>query len=87
MTAKKATKSANVCATLYEGKFDINYDCVGVTVCRFAMCSEMPIDGSEECFFWEYGACRRPAAQQTTLEMLISKLSRYLKQLQEDAEN
>lgn len=86
MAAKKATKSANACATFYEGAFDLTFDCVGTTECRFAMCSEMPIDGTEECFFREHGSCRRPAAQQTTLEKLINKLKRELKQLEEDSE-
>lgn len=86
MPMKKATKSANVNASLYDGEFQIGFDCVGVMVCKFAMCSEMPIDGKEECFFREYGSCRRPAAQQTTLEMLINRLKRELKQLEEDSE-
>lgn len=84
MPVKIATKTANVVATLYEGVFDITFDCVGVMVCQFAMCSEMPIDGSEECFFREHGSCRRPAAQQTTLEIIISRLKRELKQLEDE---
>lgn len=86
MAAKKATKTANVVATLYEGSFDITFDCVGTMVCKFAMCSMLPIDGTEECFFREYGSCRRPAAQQTTLEMLINRLNKELKQLKEDSD-
>ncbi|MDA8428168.1 MAG: hypothetical protein M0T70_02830 [Geobacteraceae bacterium] len=86
MAAKKATKTANVSISLYDGEFQIGFDCVGVMVCQFAMCSEMPIDGKEECFFKEYGSCRRPAAQQTTLERLINRLKRELKQLEEDSE-
>lgn len=86
MSAKQATKTANVVATLYEGTFDVTFDCVGTTVCTFAMCSEMPVDGTEECFFREHGSCRRPAAQQTSLEMLINRLKKELKQLVEDSD-
>jgi hypothetical protein len=83
---KKATKTANVVATLYEGTFEITFDCVGTMVCKFAMCSEWPIDGTEECFFRKHGSCRRPAAQQMTMEMLINRLKKELKQLEEDSE-
>lgn len=86
MSVKKATKTANICATFYEGAFDVTFDCVGTTVCKFAMCSEMPIDGTEECFFRDHGSCRRPAAQQATLEILINRLKKDLKQLEEDSE-
>lgn len=86
MSAKKATKTANVNVTLYDGTFDIGYDCVGTMVCKFAMCSEYPLDGTEECFFRENGSCRRPAAQQATLEILINRLKRELKKLEEDSE-
>lgn len=60
-----ATKTANVVATLYDGAFDVTFDCVGTTVCKFAMCSEMPIDGTEECFFQEHGSCRRKGKHAT----------------------
>jgi hypothetical protein len=86
MAAKKATKTANAVATLYEGAFDITFDCVGTMACQYALCSEMPVDDTEECFFREHGSCRRPAAQQTTLEILISKLKKELKQLEEDSQ-
>ena len=86
MSAKQATKSANIVATFYEGAFDVTFDCVGTMVCKFAMCSEMPIDGTEECFFQEHGSCRRPAAQQATLETLINRLKKELKQLEKNSE-
>jgi len=82
----KATKTPNVVTTLYDGNFDITFDCVGTTICKFAMCSEMPIDGTEECFFREHGSCRRPAAQQTALEAIINRLKKELKRLEEDSE-
>lgn len=87
MKRPKATKTANVCTTLYDGQFDINFDCVGVTVCRFAMCSEMPIDGSEECFFRDHGSCRLPRAKHAAIEALRNRLSKELKKIEEDFED
>lgn len=86
MPAKPAIKTANVVATFYEGAFDVTFDCVGTVVCKFAMCSEMPIDGTEECFFREHGSCIRPAAQQASLEKLINRLKKELKQLEKGSE-
>ena len=84
MSAKKATKTANVNAALYNGEFQVGFDCVGVEACRFAFCSEMPPDGSEECFFQEYGSCKRPVAQHTALETLHNRIKRELKQYEDE---
>ena len=79
MPANKATKTANVCANIYEGKFQINFDCVGVGMCRFALCPVMPPDGSEECGYREYGACLCHHAKSAALESLIKRLRQELK--------
>ena len=84
MSTKKATKMTNVVATLYESTFEITFDCVGTMVCQFAMCSEMPIDGKEECFFRGHGSCRRPAAQHTALEILHNRIKKELKRYKEE---
>lgn len=84
MSAKKATKTANVCANIYEGEFQINFDCVGVTVCRFAMCSMMPPDGDEECTYRDYGSCILPHAKHAAIESLRNRLSKELKRIEED---
>ena len=81
MPAKKADKNPNVCATIYEGRFDTNFDCPGVEVCKFALCQEMPPTGDEECCFREYGSCRRPVAQHAALDELRKKITRELKKL------
>ncbi len=84
MSAKKATKTANICATVYEGNFDITFDCVGVEVCRFALCSMMPPDGSEECIFREHGSCRQSNAKYSSLELLRNRLTKEMKKIDED---
>jgi hypothetical protein len=86
MPVKKATKTPGVDASLHEGQMSIYFNCVETEVCRFALCHSMPPDGSEECFFRDCGSCRRTLAQQTTLEILINKLKKELKQLEEDSE-
>lgn len=86
MSAKKATKTANVCATVYEGSFDISFDCVGVMMCRFALCSFMPPDGSEECCRREHGTCLCPNAKHAALESLRNRLTKEMKKLEEDCQ-
>lgn len=83
MSAKKATKTPNVCANLYEGDFMINFDCVGVEMCRFALCHIMPPDGSEECTHYDHGSCICQAAKYAGLELLRNRLTKELKQIEE----
>ena len=86
MSAKKATKTANICANMYEGEFQLSFDCVGVDVCRFALCPVMPPDGREECTYREHGSCLCPHAKYAALESLRNRLTKELKQLEEDCE-
>jgi hypothetical protein len=83
---KKASKSANICANIYEGEFTLSFDCVGVETCRFALCPMMPPDGSEECTYREHGACLCPHAKSAALESLRNRLAKELKQLGDDLE-
>jgi hypothetical protein len=84
MGVKNATKTTNICANIYEGEFQISFDCVGVEVCRFALCPVMPPDGSEECTYREHGSCLCPHAKSAALESLRNRLAKELKQLEED---
>jgi len=79
---KKTT--ANICASIYEGGFTLDFNCVGVEICRFALCSMMPPDGSEECTYREHGSCLSPHAKHKALELLKNRLTRELKQLKDD---
>jgi hypothetical protein len=76
---KKAIKSANICANIYEGRFVLDFDCAGVEMCRYALCSIMPQDGSEECTYREYGSCRNLCAQNAAIETLRNRLTKELK--------
>jgi hypothetical protein len=86
MPAKKATKTANIGATFYEGDFQLSFDCVGVEVCRFALCPVMPPDGSDECTYREYGSCRCQHAKYAALESLRNRITKELKQLEEEGQ-
>lgn len=83
MPAKKATKTANTVATLYEGSFNITFDCVGVELCRYALCSFMPPDGSEECTYRDHGTCLCPHAKHAALEALGNRIKKELKEIEE----
>ena len=82
MLAKKATKTANICANIYESELQLSFDCVGVEACRFALCSLMPPDGSEECTYSEYSSCLCSHAKIAALEALKNWLGKQLKQLE-----
>lgn len=86
MPAKKATKTANACATIYEGKFDVNFDCVGVTACKFALCEIMPPNGDYPCSYSDHSTCISPHAKLAAIDLLRSKLVKESKQLEEDFE-
>ena len=86
MPAKTATKTANVCVNIYEGEFQLNFDCVGEQLCRYTLCHVMPPDDSEECTFREHGSCLCKAAKYAAIEHLMKKLSKELKQMAEELE-
>lgn len=83
---KKASKTANICANIYEGEFLISFECVGVDACRFALCPVMPPDGSEECTYRDCGSCICPQAKDAALESLRNRITKELKQLRENYE-
>ena len=84
MSGKKANKTANVVANIYEGKFEVSFDCVGITVCQFPMCSLMPPDGSEECFYNRHNQCLSPHAKKSALDALLTNIKKKLKELTEE---
>ena len=77
-------ETANICATIYDGNFDVLFDCSGVEKCRFALCPVMPPSGEEECVYSEYGSCRSAWANVAALELLSSRIKKRLKQYTED---
>ena len=82
----KATKSANIHMTVYEGNFEQYYECVGVEKCSFSLCHTMPPDGSEPCTFNDHNTCVCSDAKEATLRTLLRRITRELKQLELEAE-
>jgi len=80
----KATRGPNISAALYDGAFECFCECSGVTACRFALCSEMPPTGDDDCTYkTEHGACRALDATEAALKALRKKISGELKRLSE----
>ena len=79
-------KYPNVSASLYDNEFQVNYDCVGVETCRFALCPIMPPTGDDECVMKEYGSCRCIHAQMASLYALHKEIGATLKNLKEQEE-
>lgn len=84
MAAKRAASSANINSSLYDGDFQVGFDCVGVQQCRYALCSIMPPDGSEDCCFQNYGSCSQVAAQNAALKKLRDRLTKELRDRADD---
>jgi hypothetical protein len=80
-----AKKTASVCVSLYDGNFEMGFDCVGVESCRFALCSVMPPDGTEDCAY-NSGACRSINAQIAAANNLKSMITKKMNKLTEGTE-
>ena len=81
---KKSTKTANICANIYEGEFQISFDCVGVMACRFALCPLMPPVNGSECTYRDYGSCISPHAKHAALESLRNRLTKEMKRYDDE---
>ena len=86
MSAKKATKTANVGAYIYEGDFSLDFSCVGVLACRFALCEIMPPGADSECCHSDHSTCISPNAKPAALEALLGKIKKELKEYDDAAE-
>lgn len=87
MPAKKATKTANIVAVLYDGKFDVTFECVGVTQCMYVLCYTMPPDGNDPCVYCHHGSCGSIQAQIKALALIKNKLTYELNKREETEES
>lgn len=80
MTAKKAIKikAANVAATLYDGCYDVGFDCVGTTKCAHARFYTDPPDPDDDCAFLHHGSCTHAPARKAALEQLSERIAEEL---------
>ena len=74
-------KSANVVATIYEGKYDISFDCIGVEQCKYALCAIMPPTGYDPCVYLD-GVCECYDSKKESLGKLMDKLKKSIKELE-----
>lgn len=77
-------KYPNISVNLYEGEFMLGYECIGETLCQFALCEIMPPTGDDECAFRDHGDCRGAGAQQKALDVLQAKIKKHLKEIGEN---
>lgn len=77
-------KAANIYASLYDGHFDVGFDCPGAESCQYALCAMMPPDGVHDCFFHEHGSCRQQTAQYDALERLMKRLKGKMKEFDDE---
>lgn len=87
MPAKKATKTANCNVYDYDGDFQVLFECVGVESCRHALCSTMPPDGQDQCFYFETGnCCNNLEAKIAALRSIKNKITNRLKKFTDEIE-
>ncbi len=80
--SKKKLKP-NINANIYEGEFDIGFDCPGASLCAYSLCYVMPPDEDSVCTFYDC-ACTRPAAKVAAIESLQRRIAKELKQCREE---
>ena len=75
----------NINACIYDNTSSIDYDCIGVAVCKFALCSIMPPTGDEQCTYNNY-KCDCASAQLAALKELQKTINKAIKELEENEE-
>jgi hypothetical protein len=85
MAAKKAKKikEANVNAGLYEGEWQVCFDCVGTSKCAHARFYTEPPDPDAECAFARHGGCTHAPARKAALEQLRERITEELKEYED----
>lgn len=73
----------NINAFIGHGELDLTYECGGVMQCKYALCTEMPPTGEEDCFDYHYGACDNQLVREVGLKALRDRLTRELRRIAE----
>lgn len=74
------TEAANVYVSLYEGLFDVGFDCVGTTKCVQIRFYTEPPDPDDDCAFLHHGSCMHAPARKAALEQLSKRIAEQLKE-------
>lgn len=77
--------SANIYATLYEGEFDIGFDCTEEhqVKCNFCLTEE---PGEGRCTFWRDYSCQQLGCRVDAIEKLVKKLNQRRREIEEQME-
>ena len=85
MSKKKL--NPNITVNIYEGQFDINFDCPGAVRCAHALCYVMPPEEDSKCAHCDHGTCECTFARITAVESVQRKIAKELKRWREEMEN
>ena len=76
----------NISITIYEGQFDINFDCPGAVRCAHALCYEMPPEDDSKCVRYDHGMCECTFAKIVAMESVQRRIAKQLKLYKEEIE-
>lgn len=76
----KKHKSPNANASLYEGTFELYFDCVGDHVCSHARFFTNPPEIDDDCVSHKDGTCVSGYAREAAVKLLAEKLNVQLEE-------
>jgi hypothetical protein len=78
----------NIVVTLWDGCFDVTYECAGAKKCKHCLCEIMPAQDDEACCYRDSGSsCGLIKAQVAVLEVVKRRISAELKDKKNEEEN
>ena len=77
----------NIVVTLWDGSFDVTYECAGAKKCKYSLCEIMLAQDDEACCYRENGSCRLLKAQVAALELVKRQISAELKDKNDEVSN
>ena len=69
---------ANISVTLYDGEFDVSFDCSGASKCEFALCEFMPPETDDGCVHKKYGTCHNQESRIAAMRSVRNRLKRAM---------
>lgn len=80
--------SASIYATLYDGKFDVYFECSDENQrkCKNCLTSISSNDTGESCAFRRDGSCVQLGAQIDAITKIVASLNRRRREIEDEAE-
>ena len=78
---KKLT-TANAYLSLYEGQYDLGFECVGASKCAHARFYVEPPEPDDECSCQANGACNNMQARKASLELMSRVITANLAEME-----